>query len=87
MVNVKSSSGEMPCAVVRTLLIDYMEGDLERAVARSLLTHLESCAQCESVLKGLQNVAGLLGHLGDYELPQELRIDRGARGAEGPPAS
>lgn len=72
----------MPCAAARGLLVDYMEGDLERAIARSLLTHLESCARCESVLKGLQNVAGLLGHLAEFELPPELRIDWNARGGD-----
>jgi hypothetical protein len=76
MVSVKSSSGEMSCAEARRLLVDYMEGDLARAIAWSLLTHLESCAQCESVLKGLQNVTDLLGHLAEFDLPAELRFTR-----------
>ena len=74
MVSATSSSGEMSCVELRRHLVDYMEGDLEHAMARRLLDHLESCAQCDSVLKGIQNVASLLSHLGEFDLPAGLRI-------------
>ena len=71
---MKSNSGEMSCVEVRRQLVDYMEGDLEHPMAGRLLNHLESCAQCESVLKGIQNVASLLSHLGEFDLPAGLCI-------------
>lgn len=80
MGDVRPNSDEMPCAEARPQIADYMEGDLEREAARRLLTHLESCRQCESLWKGLRNVADLLGGLAEFGLPPELRIRPGSDG-------
>jgi Putative zinc-finger len=69
----QSNSGDMACDEARRQMVDYMEGDLDYAPAAQLLKHLENCSQCESLLKGMQNVAGLLGHLAEYEMPAEFR--------------
>src|SRR4051812_39554868 len=67
MVSASSSSSEMACGEARRQLVDYMEGDLERAAAARLLKHLKICPQCEAVLRGIQNVTGLLGQLVEFE--------------------
>jgi anti-sigma factor RsiW len=74
MVSASSSSSEMACGETRRQLVDYMEGELERAAAARLLKHLESCPQCEAVLRGIQNVTGLLGQLVEFELAAEFQL-------------
>ena len=76
---------EMSCAQVRRHLVDYMEGDLEDAMARSLISHVDGCRQCGSVLKGLHNVVGLLGDLAGFELPADSPIWPGS--SDGPTGS
>ena len=86
-MGAKSSSGDLKCGEAKALFVDYMEGDLAPEIASRLLSHLEGCSQCRAVFSGIQNVAGLLGHLAEYELPAELRVrpgyGTGRKGIEG----
>lgn len=78
-MTARSSSSDMKCVDARRLFVDYMEGDLAYDIACHLMSHLESCPQCRAAYSGIQNVVGLLGHLAEFELPDELRIRRGSR--------
>jgi len=82
----RSSSDQMSCGEARSQIADYMDGDLERASARRLLTHLDGCRECESIWKGLQNVVGLLGQLAEFDLPPELRNRPGSGGDQTGPS-
>ena len=67
---------DITCEEVRPLLVDFMEVDLEGAMAARVENHLKTCSDCKSVLDGMRNVAGLLGHLAEFDLPEELRQPR-----------
>ena len=79
MVDAQSSSSGMTCGEAQWNFVEYMEGDLEPETAARLLEHVESCPHCEAALRGIQNLARLLGGLAEFGLPAEFRIGSQSR--------
>jgi hypothetical protein len=59
-------------AQARSLLGDYMEGDLATAEHTALDDHLGGCASCRQELRDLRSVVGLVRALPDPQAPVDL---------------
>jgi hypothetical protein len=57
----------MTCARVRGRLSEWLDDDLEPALARAVSTHLQGCAECTRRADELRTVSSLLGGLARLE--------------------
>ena len=65
----------MTCAGVRRRLSEWLDGDLEASVSRTVSAHLESCGACTRHAEELRAVSGLLAALPRVEAePVEARV-------------
>jgi hypothetical protein len=74
-------------AQTRSLLGDYMEGDLATAEHTAVDDHLDGCATCRQELGDLRSVVGLVRALPDPQVPVDLAGAVMARIAAGEGAS
>ncbi|NLB34577.1 MAG: hypothetical protein GX817_01980 [Elusimicrobia bacterium] len=53
----------------------YIDGDLEPAAEKKLLSHLKVCPTCANTLKSMEKMIGVLRNIPDYDRspPQSLR--------------
>ena len=62
----------MRCEEARSLLQDYVEGELPAQVREKVLTHLQACASCESEVKRYTHLFGVLGSQPIAAPPEEF---------------
>ena len=71
----------LECAQARSLVSDYLDGELEAQQRRNLEAHLASCATCPPLYASLVGVRELLGDLHDPNsvIPEAMRVRLEAR--------
>ncbi len=62
----------MRCEQVRTLLYDYLDGTLSRAVAESVSAHLNTCAECAREHRFLKGIWQEMNRLPEPPVPDDL---------------
>lgn len=62
----------LSCAEARSLVSDYIDGELPSGVARALEQHLESCASCPPLYASLVQTLADLKSLHDTRGVEEL---------------
>jgi hypothetical protein len=63
---------EMTCVEVRTLSVDYIDGNLGLDIYIRVDAHLEHCAHCSAIYDGIRNVVALLTSDELFEIPAGL---------------
>ena len=63
---------EIACTEVRTMSVDYLEGDLSLDAFIRIDAHLKHCGRCSAVYDGMRNVVELLASDELFELPDGL---------------
>ncbi len=61
------------CKEITNLLADYLEGSLDPQTTQALKAHLADCRTCDNFLQTYQMTTSLLRHLGEEEVPAELK--------------
>ncbi len=65
--------GGTPCREVIDLSSDYIDGELEEAVAVSLKGHLERCKPCRAFINTLRSTVELLRAAPKQQAPESFR--------------
>lgn len=65
----------MNCERARELFSEYLEGELDRAVAEVLRGHIDHCSSCRREFEGLKQAWSLLEALPQVEPPASFRHD------------
>ncbi|MCC2671353.1 MAG: putative transrane anti-sigma factor [Armatimonadetes bacterium] len=63
----------MNCPSIRTLLSDYLDGELPAERHAAVDRHLLDCGGCSRLLSELRDTVRLTGHLGRHSCPVDLR--------------
>jgi len=63
----------MNCLKAQLLLSEHLDGDLDAERTGSLERHLEHCPACAAEWHSLRATVRLVGHLGRYDCPVDLR--------------
>lgn len=61
------------CPSIVDLLVDYIEGDLDKAQSENLETHLEICPACLAFLQSYKHTGGVCKSALDREMPKEMK--------------
>src|SRR5258706_13236612 len=85
---LKRRSLRMDCKTALALLERYLDNELDRADARELETHVDSCADCAAALARLGDLRqalrdAALGHPAPAELRERIRGAAAAAGSSG----
>ena len=62
------------CREMVDLLSDYVDGHLERALARRLKAHLRGCSECTAFLRTFRTTQALTKEAACQEMPAELKV-------------
>ena len=64
----------MDCKTAASLLEAYLDGELDRELARELEAHVDTCADCQAALAGLDRIRrAIRAEAPRYAAPAELR--------------
>jgi hypothetical protein len=81
----QSAIVEMTCMEVRTLNVEYLDGNLSLDAYIRVDTHLEHCGHCAAIYDGVRNVVALLASDELFEVPAGLdeRLQDSLTGSSG----
>lgn len=64
---------EVGCRQIVDLLVDYLDGSLDRPTAESLHAHLEGCPPCIAFLNTYKGTVKAARKLTETDIPPELK--------------
>lgn len=68
-----TATNVLSCREIVEIVTDYLEGDLDRATATALETHLELCPGCLHYLDQLRETIAITGNVSSDSLPAETQ--------------
>jgi len=63
----------MHCHQVQQLLVDYLDGDLDRKTSRDLEDHLKDCVPCRQFIDTYKTTIKITKKVEPAEIPIELK--------------